>query len=755
MDRVDVGYESTGDDGLSIADLFRILKRRLNWIIITFVIVVIIGGLYLIVTKSPSYTAEASIHVKPVNELLRTSVGGMSLSNINNEMEYLTRDQLYIDTLNSLNLDSYLRKDGTTYADMFDEPNFDLQKYIKNFREKKLTATLIKDTSVIELSLTDSNPNFALDFLQIFIQKYDELLISIAKEFDEAEKIAVDQHLEEAEDLYARATEELLAFQTNSEYQRLVPRKGVISKVLNYLIPLQEELKYGQGELSDKSLVDQLENNQELSLLLEDYSRKYSQYLLNIITLVYAQSQAQQQMTFEIATGSVTTSDITYQEDVLLENDNSSQERIRLEKELSSARNIVINYISKNYSDYSPSSISDYVLRQAELTVVNQTESRYREDYAKIPFLEEDYAKIRTNYDYYRSKRQSLFDRSNTLKTTLVTQGISTIQPVGYAQVFEDDGNNTLLILAVAVVLGGALGILAALAIEMMSPAIEDIEGLTKYLRNQIFVMSEIPLWNMKNGNLKYPALESVKTYNLLAGNLQQRSGEHGKNVIGVASSTTGEGTTFNIVNIGIALAKNGLNVLIAECDYVHPRYVDMFSLSQNTAGVYDFIKGNSRWDAKINAPISGVSTLQVLPFGKVTNDSPTIVHSPQFKTFIEEASQKFDIVLIDMPSFDTPDDFITLATLTNGVILNFRAGVVRKKVLNELLSHAQDIGIEFIGTIFNGTLVKSSKEMNKEYLHQMGIWESNASIYRKDMKRIYQVANVSRDPIVHMSGRR
>jgi len=53
MDRVDVGYESTGDDGLSIADLFRILKRRLNWIIITFVIVVIIGGLYLIVTKSP------------------------------------------------------------------------------------------------------------------------------------------------------------------------------------------------------------------------------------------------------------------------------------------------------------------------------------------------------------------------------------------------------------------------------------------------------------------------------------------------------------------------------------------------------------------------------------------------------------------------------------------------------------------------------------------------------------------------------
>ncbi|MFA7591725.1 MAG: Wzz/FepE/Etk N-terminal domain-containing protein, partial [Sphaerochaetaceae bacterium] len=562
MDRVDVGYESTGDDGLSIADLFRILKRRLNWIIITFVIVVIIGGLYLIVTKSPSYTAEASIHVKPVNELLGTSVGGMSLSNINNEMEYLTRDQLYIDTLNSLNLDSYLRKDGTTYADMFDEPNFDLQKYIKNFREKKLTATLIKDTSVIELSLTDSNPNFALDFLQIFIQKYDELLISIAKEFDEAEKIAVDQHLEEAEDLYARATEELLAFQTNSEYQRLVPRKGVISKVLNYLIPLQEELKYGQGELSDKSLVDQLENNQELSLLLEDYSRKYSQYLLNIITLVYAQSQAQQQMTFEIATGSVTTSDITYQEDVLLENDNSSQERIRLEKELSSARNIVINYISKNYSDYSPSSISDYVLRQAELTVVNQTESRYREDYAKIPFLEEDYAKIRTNYDYYRSKRQSLFDRSNTLKTTLVTQGISTIQPVGYAKVLEDDGN-TLLILAVAVVLGGALGILAALAIEMMSPAIEDIEGLTKYLRNQIFVMSEIPLWNMKNGNLKYPALESVKTYNLLAGNLQQRSGEHGKNVIGVASSTTGEGTTFNIVNIGIALAKNGLNVLI------------------------------------------------------------------------------------------------------------------------------------------------------------------------------------------------
>ena len=107
------------------------------------------------------------------------------------------------------------------------------------------------------------------------------------------------------------------------------------------------------------------------------------------------------------------------------------------------------------------------------------------------------------------------------------------------------------------------------------------------------------------------------------------------------------------------------------------------------------------------------------------------------------------------MPSFDTPDDFITLATLTNGVILNFRAGVVRKKVLNELLSHAQDIGIEFIGTIFNGTHVKSSKEMNKEYLHQMGIWESNASIYRKDMKRIYQVANVSRDPIVHMSGRR
>ena len=90
MDRVDVGYESTGDDGLSIADLFRILKRRLNWIIITFVIVVIIGGLYLIVIKSPSYTAEASIHVKPVNELLGTSVEGMSLSKINNEMGYLT-----------------------------------------------------------------------------------------------------------------------------------------------------------------------------------------------------------------------------------------------------------------------------------------------------------------------------------------------------------------------------------------------------------------------------------------------------------------------------------------------------------------------------------------------------------------------------------------------------------------------------------------------------------------------------------------
>jgi len=194
----------------------------------------------------------------------------------------------------------------------------------------------------------------------------------------------------------------------------------------------------------------------------------------------------------------------------------------------------------------------------------------------------------------------------------------------------------------------------------------------------------------------------SVEQYRRLAARLMLAKAQHGITTVMITSALPGEGKTLTAANLALTLSESyRREVLLMDADLRRPCIHQIFQVP-NAAGLND----GARTDVQRKVPLMRFSErLTLLTAGRPDPDPMSVLSGARMKRVLQEASERFEWVLVDTPPITLLTDAHLLSALVDVVVLVVRAGAtplpaIRKavnavgqdRVLGVVMNHA-DIG--------------------------------------------------------------
>lgn len=176
-----------------------------------------------------------------------------------------------------------------------------------------------------------------------------------------------------------------------------------------------------------------------------------------------------------------------------------------------------------------------------------------------------------------------------------------------------------------------------------------------------------------------------------------------------VTSSQPGEGKTTVTVNLAVALALAGRNVLVIDADLRKPRIHHHFGL-ENSRGTVEILAGSLNLEeigeipqiVELDiAPAYNQKNLGVIPSGGVPSDF-SAASLPNLKGALDHFKTMYDVVLVDSPPVLSVNDPVLLAPLVDGVVLILNTGVVTENDVKQAKERLERAGGRILGAVMN-----------------------------------------------------
>jgi capsular exopolysaccharide synthesis family protein len=133
--------------------------------------------------------------------------------------------------------------------------------------------------------------------------------------------------------------------------------------------------------------------------------------------------------------------------------------------------------------------------------------------------------------------------------------------------------------------------------------------------------------------------------------------------VIAVTSTISSEGKTFISINLAAITAMLGKRVLIIGLDLRKPRINKVFEF-EDSPGMSNYLSGNCGYEEVIKQ--TQIKNLFYAPSGPIPPNPAELLDTEQMNKFIERAKKEFDIVIIDTPPVAIVTDTLLLAPYVN-----------------------------------------------------------------------------------------
>lgn len=248
---------------LDLDDLFNIIKRRLPWLIALPVICVALALGYAFFLATPLYRSTALVFVDPMFDRtlqIQPSAAGMSdLDSLNSLEKAIMSDSMVLRVIDKL----ALRKDLDFLPKSLHEPvlageEVSGSRLIREIRKKRFSASLIRPTRLLELSVLDPDPVRAQLIARTFVDEFETFLGDLKRR--EAGTSSFDLKAR-ADEAYAKALE---AEKELEQFRILHPDLTVEQDhqlFAERLTRIGEELNTVSGKVFHlRSLVETLEN---------------------------------------------------------------------------------------------------------------------------------------------------------------------------------------------------------------------------------------------------------------------------------------------------------------------------------------------------------------------------------------------------------------------------------------------------------------------------------------------------------------
>lgn len=294
--------------------------------------------------------------------------------------------------------------------------------------------------------------------------------------------------------------------------------------------------------------------------------------------------------------------------------------------------------------------------------------------------------------------------------------------------------------LAIGLLFGGALGVVAALGRQALDRTLKTPEDVEQEL--QCASLGVIPLADAaaqakagrrRRGRLVASAAPELVVHDQPTSSIAEAARAIRTNLIFMApdkpfhtllvtSASPSEGKTTLACHVAIAMAQAGQRVLLIDCDLRRPRIHRVFGKTAEV-GVTTSILGDGPSDAVLE---TDVPNLSVVAAGPVPPNPAEILHSERFKAFLRRMSGRFDRVIIDSPPIVAVTDAVVLSTEVDGTLLVVRAFSTRKDIARHAIRAIRDVGGKLAGTVLNAVDFNRHEYKNYYYYYRRDYYARN-----------------------------
>ena len=708
-------YDS-GEEGISIAELLHIFRKRFRWFVIGLVLVVGLAVGYLQIAV-PQYESQVSVLVEPIQRsssfesLLDVSA---STTKIATEVELITSRKNIEYALGTLDLSSYHNSDGIDYRS---------KEVLGNVKERIVVST-VKDTNIVRIAVTDANPAFARDFANALAASYDSLLTGIAKNSKTAQREFIESQIPINDRELSKAGDALGDFRENSDIIQLTDKSSLLVEQISYytlrLEPLKLQLKESevfidsynaslkQAGIDGVLTLEQIKNDGVVISKLADLSAWKTE-----LTMYESLSNPARNTATLAPSTTLDSSSRTY---VI------SSAISQVTKEL---LNRVASLTKKYANEANTQAIVQALTTEVGIQVLEKRGAVFVEELSQLPVLERRLSELQRDVQIYEAIGLKLREMLEEVKLTeaAVTGNVTVVDAANLP--LNPVSPNKLLILAVAMLLGAAIGLLLTLGIETLDVSIQSEQQIQKIVGKDVPILGWIPMMKVSD-NDKYPTLSvyndplsfESERFKLVANMLYNKTD---KKVFSITSCAMAEGKSTIIGNVALALAQMGSKVLVIDGDLRLPSMERYFRLKHREIGLVDFVTKKTRLEDCLIQPFENTPTLHLLPPGNAPLVPAAIFSNPRYIQGLSYLENLYDFIIIDAPPLESASELLSISKHVDGLIITVRAGITSKGSLYDLVSNLRTANAPLIGFVFNGVIPGTTSSYGYGYGYGRG----------------------------------
>jgi capsular exopolysaccharide synthesis family protein len=234
----------------------------------------------------------------------------------------------------------------------------------------------------------------------------------------------------------------------------------------------------------------------------------------------------------------------------------------------------------------------------------------------------------------------------------------------------------------------------------------EDIRDSLK--QQEIPILAEIPwIFEEEEQTQLLPTATAINSpylqfYEKLRSNLR-RVGENNAKVFLVTSTRSGEGKTLTVYNLGIASARAGKRTLIIETDLRSPSQCQSLQVNPHSDANLEPLRYYGSLSECIHL-VPDVENLYIVPSPGPLLQSAAIMESSEMRRLMEDARQRFDLVILDTNPLGISNDALLMQPESDGIILVTRPHYTQENILRETIDELVESELGLLGAVINAT---------------------------------------------------
>ena len=196
-------------------------------------------------------------------------------------------------------------------------------------------------------------------------------------------------------------------------------------------------------------------------------------------------------------------------------------------------------------------------------------------------------------------------------------------------------------------------------------------------------------------------AFRSIRT------NLQFISNDTDAKIVAVTSTISGEGKTFNAINLAGVMAFSGKKVVILDLDMRKPKIHLGFNV-ENISGISTLLIGKDKVENCITH--STLNNLDFITAGPIPPNPAELIINPRMNELITYLKTIYDIIIVDLPPVGIVSDGIPIMQIADYPLYILRANYSRKMFIIQINKLIEENNVKNLSVILNGVEMSKLK---------------------------------------------